>query len=222
MVRQKKVKAARRAANRSQSELQSKLREQYALLKVQADAYDRGDHIIALSGATTLRVLLHNTNTSHALLEQLGLLSTLRYLDTAQHIVPGNLLPNPGLVHMKIEQGIGATFEAPIDNLSPPRANQSPLPFQPWWNTPIVKGPTGATWSRKDLVLYQTNKEGGAHLDPQMSDAELRDIEQKSFGFRFTDQNGTTRFLNGPLLPSIRQMMSEVISTLEPIINTLP
>jgi len=119
MVRQKKVKAARRAANRSQSELQSKLREQYALLKVQADAYDRGDHIIALSGATTLRVLLHNTNASHALLEQLGLLSTLRYLDTAQHIVPGNLLPNPGLVHMKIEQGIGATFEAPIDNLSP-------------------------------------------------------------------------------------------------------
>jgi len=80
----------------------------------------------------------------------------------------------------------------------------------------------GATWSRKDLVLYQTNKEGGAHLDPQMSDAELRDIEQESFGFRFTDQNGTTRFLNGPLLPSIRQMMSEVISTLEPIINTLP
>jgi len=103
MVRQKKVKAARRAANRSQSELQSKLREQYALLKVQADAYDRGDHIIALSGATTLRVLLHNTNASHALLEQLGYFqrcATWIPLSTSCRAISCPIQDwSPGLVH---------------------------------------------------------------------------------------------------------------------------
>jgi len=167
-------------------------------------------------------VLLHNTKISHALLEQMGLLSTLHFVDTAQHIVPSNLLPNPGLVHFKLQASVGATFEAPINDLSPPRVNQPPIPFQPWWNTPILKGPTGATWSRKDLVLYQTNKEGGAHLDPQVSDDELRAVERESFGFRFTDHTGTTKFLNGPLLPSIRQMMFEVLSTLKPTIDNLP
>jgi hypothetical protein len=50
MVRQKKVKAARGEAKRSQSELDEKMREQFELLKVQAQTYDEGKHIIALTG----------------------------------------------------------------------------------------------------------------------------------------------------------------------------
>jgi hypothetical protein len=183
---------------RAQGELEEKLREQSELLQVQAQTYDEGKHIIALSGATTLRVLLHQTANSHTLLQQMDLLTSLRFTDTAAHILEKNLLSIPGLVHMKIEVGKGASFEAPLSNLPPPRLRQSPLPLEPWWSTPILNGPTGATWSRKDLVLYETNKEGGAHIDPNISDAELRQVEEDAFGLRFTDGNDTTKFLNGP------------------------
>ena len=69
-------------------------------------SYDDGFEGEACRLAVALRVLLHNTDRSAALLTQAGLLTeTTLFADSSQPIDPENLLPNPGLVIMTAATG---------------------------------------------------------------------------------------------------------------------
>ncbi len=64
----------------SQADLERHLRSQLAFLIRSSSSYDDGFHDEALRLANALRVLFHQTNTSHSLLGQLNLQSKIRYL----------------------------------------------------------------------------------------------------------------------------------------------
>ena len=62
----------------NQRELQQHLCEQLRFLQIAAAAYDGGEPEAAKMLATTMRVLVHDTHTSHSVLGQLGCKETLR------------------------------------------------------------------------------------------------------------------------------------------------
>src|SRR5262245_62470836 len=120
-------------AHRSDAELISLLAEQVRFLQSSAASFDSGFEGEAKRLATTLRVLLHDTERSNSVLGQLGIKTRLRYVDTAVPIRPGNLLDTPGLVMGEVTSGIGGSYVPPLDDLSPSRIK--PLaPFDIWWN----------------------------------------------------------------------------------------
>src|SRR5260370_739579 len=67
---------------RGDTDLIERLQEQVGFLRRSAVAYDEGEHSEARRLATTVRILCHDTGRSRALLQQLGLLEELRFVDT--------------------------------------------------------------------------------------------------------------------------------------------
>jgi hypothetical protein len=71
-------------------------------------------------------------------------------------------------------------------------------------------------------VLYLANKEGGAHVDPTDPEPALKTLEEdNSLGWTHSDPwiGQDVAMLNGPVLPSIRQIAYELHQALQPIAN---
>ncbi|MEV0811441.1 hypothetical protein [Micromonospora sp. NPDC050200] len=163
------------------ADLEEHLRRQVAYLRRSAAAYDEGATDEAFRLATTVRVLCHHTASSWSLLHQLGLLpERLRFVDTALQLPdlpPGGFAINPGLCTIRVSFDAGTASPTPVlDNLGPDRIN--PLQaFDEWWGrrfltneSPLRGGRRAFTYSRRNVVLQMANKDGGAHVDPQMPD----------------------------------------------------
>lgn len=213
MGKQSRGKAAARATRRSRADLMEHLAESRSFLERSAAAYDDGYEAEAKRLAVTLRTLLHTTNRSHGLLDQLGLVGTLRFVDTAAPINPNNLVPTPGLLVMELTGGSGGRYVPPLAMLSPER-EKPPVPFHGWWHGPVMKEP-GRTWSRREFVLTLANKEGGAHVDPALDDDYDRLVRRNALGFVYVENDTEADFTGSPVAASVRQIAYEVLATLD-------
>jgi hypothetical protein len=144
----------------TRSELRAHLEQQLGFLELSAASFDEGYESEAKRLAVTLRVLLHDTPKSHSLLGQLGK-ADQAFADTALDFDPTNPVPYSGLV-----------FEA----LGPPKTRHVALlddapvcgstPFHAWWTAPLFVDNERKILTRKDLILFAVNQDGGAHVDP--------------------------------------------------------
>lgn len=209
-------KKARRTVLRTQPALVSKLREQLELLQLYGEHFDAGRKVAAYPLAICVRVLVHQTARSNSLLTQLGLQSTMRFVDTSLHFIPGNLLvAHPGLSVLGMTMGVGSSW-VPRHAAQADQPN-SPQTFKLWWDSPVLRDARGQTWSRARIVLDVANKEGGGHLDPEQP-FDLKQLEEdNSMGWTHSDPivGEDQPMLNGPLLSSVRQVAYELQVTLE-------
>jgi hypothetical protein len=202
--------------------------EQLEFLRASADAYSRGFEAEAKRLAVTIRTLVHDTARSHGLLTQLNVKDDLRWKDTAQPIDPTNLLPTNGLAVAHVTGGgqSGTGYEAryvpALDTFSA-RLRRPPVPFDRWWKDSVTKDEHGNLFSRRDFVLTVANKEGGAHVDPELN-AAYRDLtEGNSLGVRVSEgPPDSAQFLESgkaaegnAALASLRQVTWEILETLE-------
>lgn len=202
-----------RGTRRSRADLLSLLAESQQFLEVSSRAFDDGFDGEAKRLAVTLRVLLHDTNQSHSLLTQLGVKGRLGFVDTAEPINPNNLAPTPGLVLMRLtttHDGPAGKYVAPLDMERP--SSSRVVPFAGWWNNAVMK--VDGTWSRSQLVLALANREGGAHVDPDLN--ERYESLAKSNGLGWTAVSGGTSrpFTGDPTAEAVRQITYEVLETL--------
>jgi hypothetical protein len=200
----------------SRQELIEHLREQIAFLSRSARAFDEGAEAEAKRLAVIIRVLVHDTAKSQALLTQLGLKHSLRYVDSADPINPANLLPTPGLSAMRITSGVGGHYVPPLGNLAPPRLSKQKQ-FDDWWKSPVTKTSDGAIYSRRDYVLTVANKEGGGHVDPELDEAWVELTKRSRMGlvyFAESDAGRVEQPFEGNLgLASVRQIAWEIEET---------
>ncbi|MEE4540643.1 hypothetical protein V2S66_01515 [Streptomyces sp. V4-01] len=205
------------AVQRDRASLLELLQENVGFLRSSAASFDAGFESEAKRLAVTVRVLVHDTAQSHSLLHQLGVKSQLGFVDTAERINPRNLLPSaPGLVLMQMTFGVGATYIAPLDNipLSPGRIHP-PATFDVWWTEDIARDSNGVLWSRKKFVLTMANKEGGAHVDPQLNSAYESLARHNGFGFTSTATGVDLPFEGNAAAISVRQISHELLKTFE-------
>jgi hypothetical protein len=209
-------KKARKNVLRSKPSLVAKLRDPYELLVLYGEHFDAGTRVAAYPLAVCLRVLLHQTSQSASLLTQLGLQSSLRFLDTSVHVDPRNLIPShTGLCILQMSMGVGSSW-VPLHSCHAEHVNPA-LRFDRWWNDAVIRDWTRETWSRAKIVLDLANKEGGGHVDPNQP-LDLKALEEdNSMGWTHSDPivGKEQPVLNGPLLPSVRQVAHEMQSTLE-------
>jgi hypothetical protein len=91
----------------------------------------------------------------------------IKFYDTSRDGRPTNIIPEQGLVGIKIESNpkkpTVVTFEPPLGTL-PERFMKGKLSFNTWWNHEVINDKEGNTFTRRQLVLAVCNKEGGAHI----------------------------------------------------------
>ena len=183
---------------------------QMEFLRRSCQSYDDGFEGEACRLAVTLRVLLHNTDQSAALLTQAEMLTgTTLFADSSQPIDPKNLLPNPALVIMEVTAGRGGAYVPRLDGGAWPVRL---VPFKQWWDEPVSKDRAGNLWSRKDHVRTLANKEGGAHVDPNLDPAYEALVSANGFGMQFlTPEGDCLDFAGDPAAASVRQIAHEFL-----------
>ncbi len=189
----------------STAQLLEKVVTQKGFLDASILAYDAGVETESLRMAVAVRVLVHHTKKSHALLAQLSDLNALALPNTGKAFGPdkevlpnGNILVHAGsffrLAHILMSQGT-VKFTPNLDEI----ADAPMVGFSEWWTTPVLRrrgpsiGAPSRELSRSDVVLGLANMEGGAHVDPNPGFKWWMATRSGAYGSFDTDKDGNPR-----------------------------
>lgn len=140
------------------------LLRQLAFLKRSCHSYDHGFEDEAIRIAVVLRVLFHDTRRSVSLFRHLGAQGT-PIISTCSMVPPkANVHFFEGMGMSRFGPG-GASYFAPLGAARIHVPTPAPLW---WWQIVSVQGP-GLVIRRRDIVLGAANKDGGAHVDPDLT-----------------------------------------------------
>ena len=190
------------------AELEEQLRNQLDFLRASAEAFDSGSTAEAARLATVIRVLVHDTRSSHSLLSQLGLKDSIRFVNTAPDL---DGIITPLLTRMELWTDGSTKFQPRLDDLF---FTPTEVPFDDWWNATVISDEDGVEFSRRHLVLAMANKEGGAHVDPELEPEYAALSRSGSLGWVIVDAAGERPMLENPIPSSVRQIAAEVELTL--------
>ncbi len=201
---------------RSLDNLNELLKEQIAFLKASCQSFDSGFGGESKRIATTVRVLVHDTAQSQSLLKQLNL-KNIDFYNTSAKLDPKNLMTHMGLVFMRLELfGDGSEYMPFLDDVLP---NSMRLEkFDDWWLEPVIVDKNHNMFTRKDLILATSNKEGGAHIDPELDIKFENLLKNNSINWYIHSDNGNEPFGKKDIqlvMASIRQIGFEMLKTLE-------
>jgi hypothetical protein len=194
---------------RPNEELIESLTEQIQFLVNDSKRYDEGDYFYAKRIALSLRVLLHDSMTSHSILQQINE-KNIQYYNTTGALESKTNPSNRSLFYIDARWD-KQTFEPTLNNI-PPGSTLSKSNFDFWWNQ-IVLTVDNYQFSRKDLILKIANTDGGAHVDPSLDPDYSKLKEDNSLGIRSWSWGNEIFFENTSELAIIRQIAHEVLLT---------
>jgi len=157
----------------SYDELADQLEDQLSFLDASCAAFDKGDWPEAKRLALAIRVLVHDTAKSRSLLQLMGVKSGVPFAEGVPESSialieevtadPDRSLMLPGLAGMEISSnfsGYRPQFTSMLAMVDAPM-----VPFEQWWTPTRMLAPDDLRFSRRNLVLWMTNNDGGAHVD---------------------------------------------------------
>ncbi|MBZ6014878.1 hypothetical protein KIJ04_09040 [Leuconostoc gelidum subsp. gelidum] len=202
----------------STQEKNNKLNVQLELLRQYAKMFDSGITDMALPMATQVRVLVHQTKNSNSLLNQLDLENKFKFWHSPNSsFSPNNLIPSWDLLMMSVGPEGSSYLPLGSKGLFNNRRDSSDnvisevfLPVELWWQQ-IVFSQKAEYISRRDIVLFIANKDGGSHVDGHKW--PMDDFKESQL-LGFYDQNGN--YPNGnPLYSAMRQIAEELLVSFE-------
>lgn len=167
------------------------LEDQRHLLRAAITAMAAGDLTQALHVATSIRVLVHETASSKPLLRHIH--PNYLELPILDRIIEPPRDLGSGVREVTFYCPVSAQISAPdgkvalITGLESPDYHPSIL--GPWWNNACMVLPGIGPFRRRDLILGLANKEGGAHVDADISERYKRVLESKFVYAKINDTN---------------------------------
>jgi hypothetical protein len=86
-----------------------------------------------------------------------------------------------------------------------------------WWSETVIRA-EDCVLDRQMLIRVMRDKDGGAHYDETLTDANYIAASTKPVAFSYTQRDGTVTRIEGLLEMSVRQMAEEVLQGLRPVI----
>ena len=196
---------------RSFSELYVKLEEQLQHIKSSIKSYDDGADIEAQRIATALRTIFSDTKNSKSLLTNLGIRNDTFIISSVSQYVPTNMLLFNELIISEV------SMANELNGKWIPRCNaDTKLPNKwlhpnDWWNE-IVFDDKITVFSRRDIVLTIADKDGGAHVDTELTEEFVNLAINNSLGATYGyDEASFSPFDKNPTYVCVRQIAHEVI-----------
>ncbi len=198
----------------STSTLKIQLQEQISFLKSSCRDYDRGNLSEAKRIAVSIRVLVHDTQSSISLLKQLSLKS-IDFLDTSNDWVPSKNvffkpMPFIGLACMTTNNinyipRCVTPFADKYKNFGT---------FDEWWEKIVIVDNNDNKFRRRDIVLTVADQDGGAHVDPKLNPAYMELKRDNSIGWQM-NSNKKQLPIQSIELASLRQIGYEMMKTIK-------
>jgi hypothetical protein len=187
----KELTVAKMSAEERKKFFLAKLEEQRHLLKTAIDGMAAGDLTQALHVAALIRVLVHETGASKPLLGNLrNNYLELPILDRIPEAAPS---APPGVQVVTFFCPLSAQMKAPegtislITELNPKEHALSTLGT--WWRNSCMILPGIGRVDRRELILGLSNKEGGAHVDADISEKYQALMASKFFSVKINDKD---------------------------------
>lgn len=157
----------------STQELQEHWDNQIKFIRKSVEEFDLGDEKEAQRIATSLRILFHDTKSSKSLFKQLGL-GIIFYL-SGQLYTPSNLLTSWTLLSMELSPN-GVKYKTDLESHS----RCFFMNFLDWWNE-IIFDDHEKRFTRKDIITFIANQDGGTHVDPKLDGTYANLIKNEFF-----------------------------------------
>lgn len=204
-------------------ELRKHVDEQLILLNKACSDFDGGMEIAAKSISIILRLLLRTTRNQKALLDHFGLNSWKIISTNSFRSLPSNAMTfnTSGILALSISD---QTRLMPKLDFSEYDSPKNWIDFSVWWEKDIVhqlrpgnafanpeKHPS-MTFTRKAIVTYVADTDGGAHVDTELAEEYHEFSRKPSMGaFIVANNNLEMPLSNNVHLPSVRQFAAEFI-----------
>ena len=175
----------------TEDELRAAVAKQMRFLVTSGNLVAQGDYDEAVRLATSLRVLLHDTTSSHSVLGQLGWKAKLQYVNSLRlmELAPGIVVTlgtdsgetvgeTFGLVVLRNDATGNFHYVAPLGE----EAVTTTLSFNDWWTNRSIYADGTAKFSRWDLVDAMAHRDGGAHVDRRGLTHDYADFKLRGAG----------------------------------------
>ena len=202
-----------------------RLKDKITVLQLLCKSYDNEKkYSLAREMAVAVRVIVHDAGrNSVSLLSHLGCKDSIRMLSTMVRAKPGTVfLFGEGLCAMHLESGSQGCCLRYLPKLQVD--DNKDVPFSLWWDEEVLHDMTddyvSKVWyTRKDLVIAYSNKEGGAHVDSNLPDEVVRQSSERvsGWGFSLVDATGKrveAKADNTPKDATVRQIVYELLYSL--------
>ena len=173
---------------------------QLDFIKRSCDSYDSGFHDEAIRIAQTIRVLLHDTKASTSLLALMQK-KNIKLLTTCKD----DPLPD-SLVMMD------CVSVMTIDGIKPCLSESGfakEIPIDEWWRQVVLVTGPKQKHSRQSIILATANKDGGAHIDENITP----DFKTLKAGFWTFEHGTSSKELTDYHFFAIRQFGYEIINS---------
>lgn len=188
--------------NLSRHELLDHWNDQLNFIQSSAKIFDEGNENEARRIATSLRIMFHETSRSHSLFKQLNLNHNFFLWSSGDLYTPSNLLSS--WVLLQLNRNKEGLFYSPLGTSS---KRTFFLNYEDWWNEVIFDDKKNV-FTRKDIVTFVSNQDGGAHVDKALDGKYAELVKHNSLGW--TDGEGHP-IVNNPAYNAIRQIALEVL-----------
>lgn len=170
-----------------------------------------------------IRLLLHHTKNSKSLLNQLGVQDKINFLDTSGargklHSMTGmkgvrNVDSNQFLALVAKINTDGSLLAVPLFKQHQPEWYNAykRVDFRTWWEMEVIAY-NNHSLSRKDLVLFITDKDGGAHVD---SSIDLKYYSTKKSSLMLNIMEVDTPLEQNIIYASVAQIGWELINSID-------
>lgn len=200
------------SVSQTPDDLMRHLSDQIAFMLASAKSFDEGNIGEGKRLAVNIRLLLYDTDKSRSLLGQLSIKSNMGFYDTAKRMTPGDFNLIPPLLQMTMGPA-GAGFQPLLDSILPNDPPKKVL-FDAWWEGVVLPIQVGAGFTRRDLVLAVANKDGGAHVDPELDKRYVEVSRYNALGWTI-NVDGEEKNFEDPVLMSLRQIAHELLMSLK-------
>ncbi|WP_152693273.1 hypothetical protein [Caballeronia mineralivorans] len=186
---------------------------QLSLLSKSCRDFDLGDRDEIVRIAQALRVILNSSGRDNvSLASQVGAIQG-RFVDMSFPYSESSILTYCGLFSVEmIFEGMQGTIRA-LPLLDRHGIKRKLVRFSDWWNVlPVLRDITRARYTRRQLVCWMANEDGGSHVDSALTAAYHRLSRGDVTGWGIGTDAGKVPLL-GAVDASIRQIAHETLRT---------
>lgn len=189
-------------------DLKKHLEDQLTLLRKACKDYDNDFDLAAVHMSSILRILLKDS-----LLDKLNIRNSVKYLSTVNNYTPTNLVSYFGLGYISVS-GIEGSYRPRLEFFNE-NGNEKLLDFSDWWNEIVLANDNGS-FSRRDVILGVSDKEGGAHVDDRVSLEQRKMIKENGLGWKVNEVD----IISNVFYVSLRVISEELLWSINFYINS--
>lgn len=195
---------------KNEEEIFKNFSEQVEFLILAAKSYDEGSRNAIKMATPALRTLFYKQKYGDILIDKISIVDKTKFCSTVRYFPKTVLYTGPVIPEVLVDGDKKRVNYVYLPACYDNAIYENTITFEQWWDG-ILFIANKETFTRREMVRFMANQDGGAHVDSQL-DRKYWDMVHNIFSSRQIPGNQPTMDLN---LALMRQIVHETILSLD-------